>query len=52
MKEIVLKVPEQKLNFFMELVKLLGFEVVRETESEIPQEHKELVRTRIAKWQV
>ena len=45
MKEIKLRVPDAKLHFFMELIKQLGFEVSEETE--IPEEHKAIVRERI-----
>lgn len=45
MKEIKLKVPDAKLQFFMELINQLGFEVSEE--SEIPEEHKAIVRERI-----
>ena len=39
MKEITLKVPEKKLNFFMELVKQLGIET--KDESMIPEWQQE-----------
>jgi hypothetical protein len=45
MKEVTLKIPDKKLNFFMELIKQLGFEVADEVE--IPEEHKIAVRERI-----
>ena len=45
MKEVTLKIPENKLGFFMELVKQLGFEVSKEVD--IPEEHKAIVRERI-----
>ena len=45
MKEITLKIPDKKVDFFMELVKELGFEV--QEEIEIPEEHKNIVRERI-----
>lgn len=45
MKEITLKVPDQKFDFFMSLMKELGFEI-SETK-EIPEEHKRIVRERI-----
>lgn len=45
MKEITLKIPDKKVDFFMELVKELGFEV--QEEIEIPVEHKNIVRERI-----
>jgi hypothetical protein len=45
MKEVTLKIPDQKFDFFMKLVKELGFEVSEKVE--IPEEHKEVVRERI-----
>jgi len=45
MKEVTLKIPDKKFGFFMELIKQLGFEVSEETE--IPEEHKAIVRERI-----
>ncbi len=45
MKEVTLKIPDKKLNFFMELIKQLGFEVSEEVD--IPEEHKAIVRERI-----
>ncbi|WP_340103384.1 addiction module protein [Rhodohalobacter sp. 8-1] len=50
MKEIILKVPDQKVDFVLELVKQLGLEVESE-EIEIPEEHKNIVRERISKSQ-
>ena len=47
MKEITLKIPEERLSFFMELVEQLGFEIAGELE--ISEEHKALVRERIIK---
>lgn len=55
MKEITLKIPDQKVHFFMELIDQLGFEVSMEgdipTEREliISEEHKSIVRERILK---
>lgn len=46
MKEVTLKIPDTKLNFFMELVQQLGFEV-NVNDLHIPEEHKEFVRDRI-----
>ena len=46
MKQVTLNIPENKFNFFMELVKNLGF--VKATEVSIPEEHKQKVRKRIA----
>lgn len=48
MKEIILKVPDQKVDFVLELVKQLGLEVESDA-IEIPEEHKEIVRERIKK---
>jgi len=45
MKEVTLKIPENRLTFFMELVEQLGFEVAGELE--ISEEHKAIVRDRI-----
>lgn len=51
MKEVTLKIPENKVKFFLELVKHLGFEISNETETshdyEIPEEHKSIVRERM-----
>lgn len=47
MKEITLKIPEERLSFFMELVEQLGFEIAGELE--ILEDHKALVRERIKK---
>lgn len=45
MTEITLKIPENKLRFFMELVKQLGIEISSETA--IPDSHKDVVRARL-----
>lgn len=45
MKEVTLKIPDQKFDFFMELIKQLGIEISEEPE--IPEEHKAIVRERI-----
>ena len=47
MKEVTLKIPNQKFDFFMNLVKELGFEVSEKVE--IPEEHKKVVRERVKK---
>lgn len=47
MKEITLKIPDQKVDFVMELIKHLGLEVA--PKSKIPEEHKTIVRERIQK---
>ncbi|PKP46250.1 MAG: hypothetical protein CVT95_07265 [Bacteroidetes bacterium HGW-Bacteroidetes-12] len=46
MKQVILNIPENKFQFFMELVKNLGF--VKAAEASIPEEHKKIVRQRIA----
>ncbi len=48
MKEIILRIPDQKVDFVLELIKQLGLEVSSE-ELEIPEEHKAIVRERIKK---
>lgn len=45
MKEVTLKIPDKKLNFFLELVTQLGFEVNHA--EEIHEEHKSIVIERI-----
>lgn len=45
MKEVTLKIPDNKYSFFMELVGNLGFEKVEDID--IPEEHKAIVRERI-----
>ena len=46
MKQVILTIPENKFQFFMELIKNLGF--INPTEIDIPEEHKQIVRERIA----
>lgn len=45
MQEITLKIPNRKLNFFLELARQLGFEISQSVA--IPEEHKVIVRARI-----
>ena len=47
MKEITLKVPDKKFDFFMELINQLGFEVAQQ--DDISDEQKDIVRARILK---
>jgi hypothetical protein len=47
MKEVTLKVPSKKLVFFLELVDQLGIEVSHQID--IPEQHKDIVRSRIKK---
>ena len=46
MTQITLKIPDTKLDFFMELIQQLGFEA-NVNETVVPEEHKEFVRNRI-----
>jgi hypothetical protein len=46
MKQVTLNLPENKFEFFMELVKNLGF--VNVNEVVISEEQKQLIRNRIA----
>lgn len=46
MKEITLKIPDQKVDFVLELFAQLGLEVSSQ-DVEIPEEHKTIVRERI-----
>ena len=45
MKEVTLKISDNKYDFFMELVKQLGIEVAEDRD--IPEEHKAIVNERI-----
>ncbi|HNP18191.1 MAG TPA: hypothetical protein PKL31_07155 [Fulvivirga sp.] len=45
MKEVTLKIPDNKYQFFMELVRNLGFEKIEDFD--IPEEHKVIVKERI-----
>jgi hypothetical protein len=45
MKQITLQIPQNKYQFFMELFRQLGIEVIEEME--IPEKHKAIVRERI-----
>ena len=46
MKEIIVRVPDQKLDFILQLIEHLGLETSSES-LEIPEEHKSIVRERI-----
>lgn len=47
MKEIVIKIPDNKIQFFLELLQQLGFENYQKYD--IPEEHISIVRERIEK---
>lgn len=49
MREVILKIPEEKYEFIMELIANLGLEV--EQEIEIPEWQKDIVRERIAEYE-
>lgn len=46
MKVLSVKIPDGQIRFFKDLVKRLGFEFVEDPD--IPEEHKAIVRQRIA----
>ena len=45
MKQVTLNIPEHQLEFFLQLVNKLGFEMTENLD--IPEEHKKIVRERI-----
>lgn len=45
MQEVTLRIPDEKVAFFKELIQELGFEEVQDLE--IPEKHKAIVRDRI-----
>ncbi len=45
MREVTLKIPEDKFDFYMELFNKLGLEI--QEDFDIPEEHKEIVRERV-----
>jgi len=47
MKEITLKIPDDKIDFYMELFERLGLQI--QEDFDIPDAHIELVRERIRK---
>lgn len=47
MKEITLKIPDKKLQFFMELFEQLGVQATQQID--IPESQKKIVRQRIEK---
>ncbi len=48
MREVILKIPEDRYDFVMELIENLGLEV--EKEIEIPEWQKNMVRERMAEY--
>ena len=47
MKEVTIKVPENQLQFFMELMHQLGLEAQENEVFEVPEFHKEIIRKRL-----
>lgn len=47
MKEIILRIPDEKVDFVLELIEELGLE--RTDDLEIPEAHKEIILERIRK---
>jgi hypothetical protein len=47
MKQVILNIPDNKYQFFIELVRNLGFDKAEELD--IPEEHKAIVRERTLK---
>ena len=47
MKEIIIRIPEKRFNFFMELMNQLGFEISQKYD--IPEAHINIVKDRINK---
>ncbi|SMO63497.1 hypothetical protein [Gracilimonas mengyeensis] len=45
MKEIILRIPDEKVDFVLELIEELGLE--KADDLKIPEEHKEIIRNRI-----
>ena len=45
MREVTLKIPEEKFEFYMELFEQLGLKA--EMEYDIPEKHKEIVMERV-----
>ena len=50
MKEVTIIIPDNKLNFIIELLSQLGIEVSHKYD--IPEEHMNIVRDRMAKSEV
>jgi hypothetical protein len=47
MQQVTLNIPDQQMEFFLQLVNKLGFEMNKLNEFDIPEEHKTIVRERI-----
>jgi len=53
MKQFTITISDDKVDFFMELMESISFvkEVKEENLFEVPEEHKSIVRERIAKYE-
>ena len=51
MKQIILRIPDNKYSFFIELLKNFDFVTIEEEGIEIPEEQKNKVRERMKKSQ-
>lgn len=55
MKEVTIRIPEKKFEFFMKLMEELGFKtqegsiLISDDENDISENHKSIVRNRISK---
>ncbi|MEX1187775.1 MAG: hypothetical protein WED33_00855 [Bacteroidia bacterium] len=47
MKQVIITLPNEQLDFFIQLVEKLGFDI--EQEAIVPDSHKKIVRERISK---
>ncbi len=45
MTQIILNIPDNKLSFFMQLIKEFNYIKIEEPDNSIADEHKQLVRT-------
>jgi hypothetical protein len=47
MKEITLKIPQKNFDFFMQLIKQLGYVEVKKEVTEVPEHHKKIIGDRL-----
>jgi hypothetical protein len=58
MRQLTLNIPDKEYDFFLQLLKKFNFVKIKETDFEIPEEHKKLVierrknedKTKQVKW--
>jgi len=46
MKEVTLRVPENKFSFFMKLINQLGYIEIPAEEKDVPEHHKKIISAR------